>query len=230
MTAYGPPATPRSPSSPAQRATLLAYAAGGLGVLSFIWGFLKWLTEGEGDGKTQYGGYALAAPGVAVIALSLAAGLLAAGAAWENKPVTITPVALAVTSVLLAIGILIGKGSISAGGGGGAKVGIGIGLILELITAIVQAGVLVFAWMEASGRLPANRAPAWPPQQQQQQPYPGQPGGYGPPQTYGQAQPPPAQQPPPPQQPPPGQPGQPGPQQGYGPPPGGPGYGPPPTH
>ena len=218
MTAYGPPPTPQSSASPAQRAAMLSYAAGGLGVLSFIWGFLKWITEGEGSDKGKLGGYAVQSPVVAVVGFSLAAGLLAAGLAWDNKPPTLAPVAFSVTSLLLTIGILIGKGSVEPSGG--AKFGIGIGLILELITVILQAGVLIFGWMTASGRVPANRAPAWP-AQPQQQPYPGQqaqpgrpmqpPPGYGPPQTYGPPQPPPQ-----------------APQQGYGPPPqGNPGYGPP---
>ncbi|MEP7021345.1 MAG: DUF5336 domain-containing protein [Pseudonocardiales bacterium] len=199
---------------------MMFYIAGGLGVLSFIWGFLKWITEGSGDSKTSYGGYALASPGVAVIGLSLAAGLLAAAAAWEKSPASLTPVVLAVAALLLAFGILIGKGSISAGGrGGGPNFGIGIGLILELITTLAQVGVLVFAWMTAAGRIPAKaaQAPQWP--AQPQQPYPGQPGApgqpgqYGPPQTYGGPAQPPA-----------------GPPPGYGPPPAGPpqGYGPPP--
>jgi uncharacterized protein DUF5336 len=228
MTAYGPPPTPKASASPAQRAALLSYVAGGLGVLSFIWGFLKWLTEGEGDGKTQFAGYALFSQGVAVIGFSLAAGLLAAGLAWDKKPPTLAPVAFSVTALLLAVGILIGKGSIDSGGGEGSpKVGIAIGLILELITVVIQVGLLVYGWLTASGRVSANRAPAWPGQQPPQQ-YPGpqgpqappsaQPGAYGPPQTYG---PPPPQAPPGPPQ---------GPPQGYGPPPqAGGGYGPPPS-
>jgi hypothetical protein len=221
MTAYGPPAVPRPTASPVQRAALMFYIAGGLGVLSFIWGFLKWVTAGEGGNDTKFGGYALETPGVAVIGFSLAAGLLAAAAAFEKRPATLGPVALAATALLLAIGVLIGKGSISNGGGGSPKTGIAIGFILELITVILQVGVLVFGWMTANGKIPTKPvAPAWPQQPQQpQQPYPGQPGApgqpgqYGPPQTYGPGQPPPA-----------------GPPQGYGPPPAGPpqGYGPPP--
>jgi len=222
MTAYGPPAVPRSPASPVQRAALMSYVGGGLGLLSFVWGFLKWITEGSGRDATKYGGYAIGSPAVAVVGFSLAAGLLAAAAAWEKKPATLTPVVLAITGLLLALGVLIGKGSIGAGGGG-PKFGIGIGLILALITILLQVGVLVFGWMTANNRMPAKAAPAaWPAQPQQsypgQQSYPSQPGqqpqggGYGPPQGYG----PPAQQPPP------------GPTQAYGPPQGNPGYGPPP--
>jgi uncharacterized protein DUF5336 len=230
MTAYGPPPTPKASASPAQRAALLSYGAGALGVLSFIWGFLKWITEGSGSDQVKFSAYAVESPAVAVIGFSLAAGLLAAGLAWDAKPPALAPVAFAVTSLLLAIGILIGKGSIDTGGAGSAKVGIGIGLILELITVILQVAALVFGWLTATGRVSGNRAPAWPGQAQQpppQQPYPGQPGqpsqpgpppaqpgSYGPPQNYG-----------PPQQPPPA-----GPPPGYGPPPqGGAGYGPPPT-
>jgi hypothetical protein len=222
MTAYGPPAVPRSAASPVQRAAMMFYIAGGLGVLSFVWGFLKWFTEGEGSDKVKVGAYAVASPAVAVIGFSLAAGLLAAAAAWEKRAASLTPVVLAVTSLLLAFGILIGKGSVDPSGG--AKYGIAIGFILELITVIVQVGVLVFGWMTANGKIAAKAAaPAWP-AQQPQQPYPGQPGQpgqsgqpgqYGPPQTYG---PGPGQAPPS------------GPPQGYGPPPSGPpqGYGPPP--
>jgi Family of unknown function (DUF5336) len=222
MTAYGPPAVPRPAASPVQRAAMMFYIAGGLGVLSFVWGFLKWLTEGEGSNKTKFAAYAVGSPAVAVIGFSLAAGLLAAAAAWEKNAASLTPVVLAVTSLLLLFGILIGKGSIDPSGG--AKFGIAIGLILELITVILQVGVLVFGWMTSNGKIAAKpAAPAWP--AQPQQPYPGQPGApvqqpaqpgqYGPPQTYGPG---------------PGQPPPAGPPQGYGPPPAGPpqGYGPPP--
>ena len=185
MTAYGPPAPSRPPASPVQRAALLSYVAGGLGVLSFVWGFLKWLTDSTGGGKTKFGAYALASPAVAIIGFSLAAGLLAAAATVEKKPASLTPVGLSVTSLLLVVGVLIGKSSVSARGGS-AHVGVGIGLILELITVILQVAVLVFAWVTASGRISANRAPAWP--AQPQQPYPGQPGQPGPPQGYGPPQ------------------------------------------
>lgn len=220
MTAYGPPAGFRPPASPVQRGALLHYVAGGLGVLSFIWGFLTWFKEERVFGNI--GGYALLSPAVAIVGFSLAAGLLAAAGTWEKKQASLTPAVLALTGLLLAVGVLIGKGNIGSGANT-AKLGVGIGLILELITVIVQVGVLVFAWMSASGRIaaPAPAAPAWqqPPQQQpypgqpQPQPQPGPPGGYGPPHTYG-----PGQAPPPP-----------GPQQGYGPPPPhNPGYRPPP--
>src|SRR2546425_4832161 len=115
-----------------------------------------------GGEKDSYGGYAFAVGTMAVIGFSLAAGLLATAATVEKKPASLTPIALAVTSLLLVVGALIGKSSVSVrGGGSGAHVGVGIGLILELITVIVQVGVLVVGWMMASGRIPANRAPSW---------------------------------------------------------------------
>jgi len=188
----------------------MAYAAAGLGVLSFIWGFLKWLTEDLGGGKLKVGGYAAGSPVLAIIGLSLVAGLLAGAATVEKKPLTLTPVVLAVSALLLALGVLIGKSSVDTGGSG-PKYGIAIGFILELITILAQVGVLVFGWMTASGRMPARPpAQSWP-AQPPQQPYPGQPaqpGGYGAPQPYGPAQPPPS-----------------GPPPGYGPPPVS-GYGP----
>jgi hypothetical protein len=118
-----------------------------LGVLMFIWGFLKWLNIGEqgnSDQKQKYAGYAFGMPTTAIIALSLAAGLTALLGAVDRRsgrgvPSAI-PTALAATSLLLAIGVLLGKGSISPDGGD--KVGVEIGLILGVITAAVQTVVL----------------------------------------------------------------------------------------
>lgn len=117
---------------------------GALGVLMFIWGFLKWLSLGSGDTQNKYGGYALQVPTTAVIGFSLAAGLIALLGATERRagrgvPSAI-PTALAATSLLLAIGIYLGKGSISPKIGG--KVGVEVGLILALITALLQTVVL----------------------------------------------------------------------------------------
>jgi hypothetical protein len=50
------------------------------------------------------------------------------------------PTALAATSLLLAVGIWLGKGAISPDLGG--QVGVEIGLILALITALLQTIVL----------------------------------------------------------------------------------------
>jgi hypothetical protein len=188
---------------------LLGYVAGGLGVLSFIWGFLGWYTEGSGDSETTYGGYAFTTQGTAIVAVSLIAGGVAAVAAFEKRKATLLPVVIAVAGLLLVVGQMIGKGSISVeSGGNGPDTGVGIGLILELITLILQVGALVVAWLMATGKMPARRpqAPAQPqyPGYQQPQGYPQPQQGYGPPTSYPQQGAPSQDQPQyqPPQQPP----------------------------
>src|SRR4051812_31732684 len=141
MSAYGSPS--RGSSAATKREEMMSYVAGALGILMFIWGFLKWLSIGDND-KESYAGYAFGTPTTAVIGLSLAAGLLALLGATERRPgrgvPSAIPTALAATSLLLAIGVLLGKGQISPTLGD--KVGIEIGLILGLITAAVQTIVL----------------------------------------------------------------------------------------
>jgi hypothetical protein len=70
-------------------------------------------------------------------------------------------------------------------------VDVSAGLILALITAIGQAAVLVFAWMIATGRSPAQRQPTqWQPgSPQYPPPYGGPQAGWGPP-PQGQPGPP----------------------------------------
>jgi hypothetical protein len=123
---------------------MLSMVAGALGVLMFIFGFLKWLSVGTGDNQHKFSGFALYMPTTAIIGLSLAAGLTAALGATERRagrgvPSAI-PTALAASSLLLAIGVFLGKGSISPELGD--KVGVEIGLILGLITALIQTIVL----------------------------------------------------------------------------------------
>jgi Family of unknown function (DUF5336) len=142
MSAYGSPS--RGSASDTKREQMMSYVAGALGVLMFIWGFLKWLEIGNGNDKQKYAGYAFGTPTSAVIGFSLAAGLMAVLGATDRRsgrgvPSAI-PTALAATSLLLAVGILIGKDSISPDGG--SDVGVKVGLILGLITAIVQTAVL----------------------------------------------------------------------------------------
>jgi hypothetical protein len=137
--------TPRNPTdSTRQRERMLAMLAALLGLLMFVWGFLKWLKIGEGDNAHKYAGFAFQMPTTAVIGFSLAAGLTALLGATEKRPgrgvPSAIPTALAATSLLLAVGVLLGKGSISPDVG--SKVGIQIGLILGLITAAVQTLVL----------------------------------------------------------------------------------------
>jgi hypothetical protein len=123
---------------------MLSMVAGALGVLMFIWGFLKWLKIGKGSDAQKYAGFAFAMPTTAVIGLSLASGLIALLGATERRagrgvPSAI-PTGLAAASLLVAVGILISKGSVSPNVGD--AVGVQIGLILGVITALVQTVVL----------------------------------------------------------------------------------------
>jgi len=123
---------------------MLSLVAGALGILMFIWGFLRWLNVGEGRNEHKFSGYAFEMPTTAIIGLSLAAGLIALLGASERRPgrgvPSAIPTGLAATSLLLAIGVLLGKGQISPTFGD--KVGIEIGLILGLVTAALQTIVL----------------------------------------------------------------------------------------
>jgi hypothetical protein len=118
--------------------------AGLLGILMFVWGFLRWFKVGDDPHQFKYSGYAFQMPTTAVIGLSLAAGLIALLGATERRPgrgvPSAVPTGLAAASLLLAIGVLLGKGSISPALG--SKVGVEIGLILGLITAALQTIVL----------------------------------------------------------------------------------------
>jgi uncharacterized protein DUF5336 len=142
VSSYG--ASTHDSASTAKRERMLSMIAGLLGILMFVWGFLRWLNTGDGPHAEKYSGYAFGMPTTAVIGLSLAAGLIALLGALERRPgrgvPTAVPTGLAATSLLLAIGVLLGKGSISPDVG--SKVGVEIGLILGLITAAVQTIVL----------------------------------------------------------------------------------------
>lgn len=129
------------------RERMLSMIAGLLGILMFVWGFLRWLKVGSGPDAHKFSGYAFEMPTAAVVGLSLAAGLISLLGATERRPgrgvPTAVPTGLAATSLLLAIAVLLGKGSISPTLG--AKVGVEIGLILGLITAALQTIVLAMA-------------------------------------------------------------------------------------
>src|SRR5947209_2494489 len=114
------------------RSAMLGYAAAALGLLSFVWGFLDWFSDFGGTS-----GYSSVAAGV--VGLSIAAGLVALGAVVENKPLGIVPAALAVAAALVALGVLISHENLNTS----------IGLILAFITALVQAAVCVFAYLES---------------------------------------------------------------------------------
>jgi hypothetical protein len=123
---------------------MLSMVAGVLGIVMFLVGFLRWLKIGEGETRQKYSGFAFAMPTTAVIGFSLAAGIIALLGATERRrgrgvPSAI-PTGLAATSLLLAIGIYLGKGAISPELG--SEVGVEIGLILGLLIALIQTVVL----------------------------------------------------------------------------------------
>jgi len=123
---------------------MLSMVAGALGLLMFLLGFLKWLSFGDGEEKSSFAGFAFEMPTTAIIGFSLAAGLIALLGATERRrgrgvPSAI-PTGLAATAFLLALGVFLGKGSISPERG--SEVGVEIGLILGLLVALVQTGVL----------------------------------------------------------------------------------------
>jgi hypothetical protein len=127
-----------------QRERTLSMIAGALGILMFLAGFLRWLKLGDGDSRQKYSGFAFGMPTTAIIGFSLAAGLMAIFGATERRrgrgvPSAI-PTAMAATSLLLAIGVWLGKGAISPELG--SQVGVEIGLIVGLVIAVIQTIVL----------------------------------------------------------------------------------------
>jgi uncharacterized membrane protein len=132
------------PHAALRRERLLSMIGGVLGLLMFIWGFLRWLNVGDGADQAKYSGYAFGMPTSAVVGFSLAAGLMAFLGATERRPgrgvPSAIPTAMAATSLLLAIAIFLGKGAISPTLG--SEVGVEIGLVLALVTAVLQTIVL----------------------------------------------------------------------------------------
>ena len=123
---------------------MLSMLGGLLGLAMFALGFLRWLSVGEGDDQSKFSGFAYQMPTTAIIGLSLAAGIIAILGATERRrgrgvPSAI-PTGLAITSLLLAIGVYLGKGAISPELGD--EVGVEIGLILGIVVAAVQSLVL----------------------------------------------------------------------------------------
>ncbi|MGI8679854.1 MAG: DUF5336 domain-containing protein [Jatrophihabitans sp.] len=190
MSGYGPPTTTPGPSAPGRPAQsqqqmqpILGYAAGALGILGFIWGFLDWYGNDSGGSQTITGYQSGVAAGV--IGLTILAGLWAAGDGFEKKLGSLGPAAAALAALLAVFGLLV-----SVPDGQSAK----IGLILTLITTILQAAVLIYAWLIASGKMSAPSKGAshqnqWQPAGQQGPGgYPGQHGPQGQPGGYGQPQ------------------------------------------
>ena len=136
--------TSRRESPTTSRERSLSTIAGVLGIVMFVLGFMRWLSLGEGDDQSKFSGFAFQMPTTAIIGLSLAAGLIALLGAMERRPgrgvPSAIPTGLAATSLLLAIGVYLGKGAISPELGD--EVGVEIGLILGLLTAALQTIVL----------------------------------------------------------------------------------------
>jgi hypothetical protein len=135
----------RDTDSALKRERALSMTAGVLGILMFVWGFLRWFSVGsDSAGQHRFSGYAFYTPSSAVIGLSLAAGLMAALGAMDRRrgrgvPGAV-PTALAATSLLLGIAIALGKGEISPTLGD--QVGLEIGIYLAIATAALQTIVL----------------------------------------------------------------------------------------
>jgi len=131
-----------SPTTARERS--LSMVGGLLGLAMFVLGFLRWLSVGEGADQSKYSGFAFQMPTTAVIGFSLGAGLIALLGATEGRPgrgvPSAVPAGLAATSLLLAIGIYVGKGAISPDLGD--QVGVEIGLTLAIVVAAVQSVVL----------------------------------------------------------------------------------------
>jgi hypothetical protein len=123
---------------------MLSMIAGGLGLLMFVWGFLRWFSVGDDPDELKYSGFAFQTPSSAVMGFSVAAGLMALLGSSEPRrgrgvPSAI-PTALAATSFLLAVGIYFGREAISPSDA--VEVGVEIGLILALITSLLQTVAL----------------------------------------------------------------------------------------
>ena len=204
MTGYGAP-QPQQRSG--QQLPLFDLIGAGLGILSFIWGFLDFYKDKAGPDVTFPGGgivkstvTAAASSGVSgykvgvapgAVGLSLLAGLVAAGILLDKtyKP-GLLPLAASASSLLVTFGLLVNKPD---------NTDLGIGLILLLITVLIQVGMFVTGWLQASGKIMSGTSASsagggqwgsgsggqWAGYQQQQQQY-GQ--AQQPTQQYGQQQ------------------------------------------
>lgn len=134
----------RGESETTTRERSLSMLGGLLGLVMFGVGFMRWLSLGEGDDQSKYSGFAFQMPTTAIIGLSLAAGLIALLGATEKRRgrgvPSAVPTGLAAASLLMAIGVYLGKGAISPDLGD--EVGVEIGLILGIVVALVQTAVL----------------------------------------------------------------------------------------
>src|SRR6266545_4096505 len=138
MTGYG---APQPHQRAGQQLPLFDLIGAGLGVLSFVWGFLDWYDAGG----QKFKGYGLGSGGAAAIGLSVLAAALAAIVLLDKTAKsTLVPAAASLASLLVTFGLLIGKGD---------GVDTKIGVILMLITALAQVAVFVVGWLQAEGRI-----------------------------------------------------------------------------
>ena len=130
----------RSESPTTARERSLSMIGGVLGLAMFAIGFLRWLSIDGDKTEAKFSGFAYQMPTTAIIGLALAAGLIALFGATERRPgrgvPSAVPTGLAAASLLLAIGVYLGKGAISPALGD--RVGVEIGLILGIATAALQ--------------------------------------------------------------------------------------------
>src|SRR6266496_4965883 len=141
MTGYGAP-QPHQRSG--QQLPLFDLIGAGLGILSFVWGFLPWYKgslSGSGDTK----GYAVLSPGAAAIGLSILASAVAANVLLDKAAKsTLVPASAAVASLLVTFGLLVGKGD---------GIDTKIGVILMLITALAQTVLFIVGWLQSEGKI-----------------------------------------------------------------------------
>lgn len=134
----------RTDSPTTARERMLSIVGGILGLGVFALGFVRWLSFGEGANQRKFSGFALQMPTTTVIGLALAAGLIALFGATERRigrgVPSAVPTGLAAASLLVAVGIFLGKGAISPEVGN--KVGVEIGLILAIVLTLVQTVAL----------------------------------------------------------------------------------------
>src|SRR5438874_620513 len=98
MTGYG---APQPQQRAGQQLPLFDLIGAGLGVLSFVWGFLDWY---GGGGQSQKG-YGFGSPGAAAIGLSVLASAVAAIVLLDKEAkATLVPAAASVASLLVTFG------------------------------------------------------------------------------------------------------------------------------
>src|ERR1700712_5567948 len=109
MTGYGTPGPTRAAGKPLPLFDLIG---AGLGVLSFIWGFLNFYSSGSSDAK----GYEAFANGIGPIGLSILASAIAGAVILSEPTEPVRPpyaLATAAAALLVTFGALVGKGDAS---------------------------------------------------------------------------------------------------------------------